>query len=214
MKHRKLSCQQVQEYIDGLSQRQLREKIESSPEYEHIQQCATCQEYFEQAKSLAEKLDKWSVPTRKRSIAAGVMAQIAQLERDRKTKHFSPWSRLPALFVYRLKVPVGAAAAVFIILALSLVLNITGFTTYQESEEKIQVKTDQDISERTKFVHKAKPRIYPGSIQSVRKENVYFFSVSPEVTSTPLVIILGTPGVVPMEPTPQQVSLNSINQSL
>ncbi len=124
MEHRKLSCQEVQEYIEWLSQRQFQEEIENTPEYKHIQQCATCRKYFYQAKSLAEKLDQWSVPTLKRNITAGVMAQIAQLEYDKKTDHFSLLSRLPALFAHRLKVPVGVAAAVFVILTISLILNI------------------------------------------------------------------------------------------
>ena len=110
MEHRKLSCSEIQEYIDGLSQRQFQAKIENSPECEHIQQCVTCREYYDRAKGLSEKLDQWSVPNLKHNITAGVMAQIAQLERDRKIDHFNLWSRFPALFARRLKVPAGGEA--------------------------------------------------------------------------------------------------------
>ena len=125
MQDKKLTCQQTQEYINGLSQCQFQEQIESSPEYEHIQKCVACREYFDQAKSLAERLDQWCVPTPTHNITAGVMVQIAQLEHDKKIDHFSIWSRLTALFIYRLKVPAGVAAAVFVMLTISVFLNIT-----------------------------------------------------------------------------------------
>lgn len=214
MEHKNLSCRQVQEYIYGLSQRQLQEEIEGSPEYEHIQQCAKCREYFERAKSLSEKLEQWSVPTPKRNITAGVMAQIAQLERDRKVEQFSLWSRLPALFIYRLKVPVGVAAAVFVMLAISLFLNITRLSTYEDSKEEMQAKTDQGIAEGIKFAQRIKQKPYPVSIQPGSKGEMCFFGVSPEAAPTPIVIILGVPGVMPIETRPQPVSVNLSNQRL
>ena len=214
MEHKKLFCQQVQEYIDGLSQRQFQEMVESSPEYEHIQQCVTCREYFNGAKSLSDQLDQWSVPPLKRNITVGVMAQIAQLERDRKIDHFSLWYRLPALFAHRLKVPVGVAAAVFVILAVSLILNITRLNIYQSSKEKIQAKTDQPILEGIKFAHRNKQKSYPVTIQPGSKGEMCFFGISPEVAPTPLVIIVSVPGVIPIETTPQPVSVNLSNQSL
>ncbi|MHC4456066.1 MAG: hypothetical protein ACYS0I_03070 [Planctomycetota bacterium] len=214
MEHKKLLCQQVQEYIDGLSQRQLQEEIESSPEYEHIRQCATCREYFERAKSLSEKLEQWSVPTPKRNITAGVMTQIAQLERDTKVEHFSLWSRLPALFIYRLKVPVGVAAAVFVILTVSLFLNITRLDTYPDSKERMQAKTDQSIPEEIKYAYRIKQKTYPVSIQSGSNGQMCLFGVSPEAAPTPIVIILGIPGVIPIETTPRPVSVNLSNQRL
>ncbi|MHC4396638.1 MAG: hypothetical protein ACYS1A_13375 [Planctomycetota bacterium] len=214
MEHRKLSCLKVKEYIDGLSQRQLQEETQSGPMYEHIQQCVACREYFNQAKSLSKKLDQWSVPTLKRGITAGVMTQIAQLERDRKTEHFRPWRRFPALFVYRLKVPVGAAAAVFVILAISLVLNFTRLNTYLDSKGKIQAKTDQTILEGIKFARRDKQKLYPVAIQPGSKTEMCFFGINPELTQTPLVIILGVPGVVPVETTPQPARLNLSNQRL
>ena len=214
MEHKKLFCQQVQEYIDGLSQRQFQEKIESSPEYEHIQQCVTCQEYFNRAKSLSDQLDQWSVPPLKRNITVGVMAQIAQLEHDRKIEHFGLWYRLPALFAHRLKVPVGVAAAVFVILAVSLILNITMLNIYHDSKEKIQAKTEQTILEGIKFAHRNKQKSYPVAIQPGSKGEMCFFGISPEVAPTPLVIIVSVPGVIPIETTPQPVSVNLSNQSL
>ena len=214
MQDKKLTCQQAQEYIDGLSQCQFQEKIESGPEYEHIQQCVACREYFKQAKSLAEKLDQWSVPAPKHNITAGVMAQIAQLEHDKKIAHFSIRSRLAALFVHRLKVPVGAAAAVFVILALSLVLNITKLNIYPDSKEGIQAKTEQSIPEELKFANRIKQKTYPVSIQSGSNGQMCFFGVSPEMSQTPIIIILGVPGVMPLETRPQPVSVNLNNQRL
>lgn len=209
MEHRKLLCRQVQEYIDGLSQRQLSEEIKNAPMYEHIQQCLICRQYLNRAKSLSEQLDQWSVPALKRNITAGVMAQIAQLERDRKIEHFSLWGRLPALFVHRLKVPVGVAAAVFVILAISLTLNITRLNTYLDSKENMQAKTDQTIRQRPVAIQ---PKVI--QIQSGSKEGIYFFGANPEAAPTPLVIILGVPGVIPIEPTVQPVTVNLSNQSL
>jgi hypothetical protein len=221
MKDRKLLCRQVQEYIDELSQRQFHEGLKSGSIHEHIQQCPVCREYFNRAKSLSDQLDQWRVPSAKRSITAGVMAQIAQLESDRKIGHFSLWNRLPALVAYRLKVPVGIAAAVFIILAISLFLNITRLNVYQGSKENIVAETEQPVLEKRKFIRVEEKKSRPVSIrpevvqvQRSSEEGIYFFSVSPEATSTPLVIILGTPGVVPIELKPQTVSHNSINQSL
>ena len=221
MEDKKPSCQQVQEYIDGLSQRQLQKEIKSGPMYEHIQQCLTCREYFNQAKSLSAKLDQWSVPTPKRNITAGVMAQITQLERDRKIIHLGLWSRLPALFAHRLKVPVGVAAAVFVILTSSLILNITRLDIYQEPKEKIQTKTEQTILERIRFADRNKQKSYPVPIQPKvlqiqpgSKGEMCFFGISPEAAPPALVIILGVPGVIPIETTPQPVSVNLRNENL
>ncbi len=214
MQDKKLTCQQAQEYIDGLSQRQSQEKIENSPEYEHIQQCVTCREYFARAKSLSDQLNQWSVPPLKQNITAGVMAQIAQLEHDKKIDHFSLWSRLPALFVHRLKVPVGVAAAVFVMLTISVVLNITKLNIYPDSKEGILAKTDQSIPEEIKFAYRIKQKTYPASIQPVSNGQMCFFGVSPEASPTPIVIILGVPGVMPLETRPQPVSVNLSNQRL
>ncbi len=202
MEHRKLSCSEIQEYIDGLSQRQLQAKIENSPECEHIQQCVTCREYYDRAKGLSEKLDQWSVPNLKRNITAGVMAQIAQLERDRKIDHFNLWSRFPALFARRLKVPAGVAAAVFVMLTASLIFNITSISKYHNPNGNIQQFYPVAIQ----------PKVI--QMQSVSKEEMCFFGMTPEGAATPIVIILGVPGVVPIETTYQPVTANLTNQRL
>lgn len=221
MEDRKLLCRQVQEYVDELSQRQFQEGIKSGLMSEHIRQCPECREYFSRAKGLSERLDEWKVPDSKRNITANVMAQIAQLESDRKIKYFSLCGRLGALIVHRLRVPVGVAAAVFVILAVSLFLNITRLNVYQGSKENILAETEQPVLEGEEIVRVEKQKPRPVSVQPEvvqvqhgSEKGIYFFSVSPEATSTPLVIILGTPGVVPIELKPQTVSLNSINQSL
>ena len=219
MKDRKLLCRQVQEYIDGLSERQFQEGIKSDFMSEHIGQCPECREYFSRAKSLSERLDQWKVPDSKRNITAGVMAQIAQLESDRKIEHFSLWNRLSALVVYRLRVPVGVAAAVFIILAVSVFLNITRINVYQGSKENIVAVTEQPVPEERKFVLIDRQKFHPVQPETVQvqhgsKEGIYFFRVSPEVAPTSLVIILGAPGVIPMETKPQTESHYLINHSL
>jgi len=214
MQDKKLTCQQTQEYIDGLSQRQFQEKTEGCPEYEHIQQCEACKEYFEQAKSLAEKLDQWNVPNPQSNITAGVMAQIAQLEHDKKIDRFSISSRLPALFIYRLKVPFGVAAAVFVMLAISVFFNIAKLNIYPGSKEGIQAKTEQSIPEELKFANRIKPKTYPVSIQPDGNGQMCFFGVSPETSQTPIIIILGVPGVMPLETRIQPVRANLSNQRL
>jgi hypothetical protein len=218
MKDRKLLCRQVQEYIDGLSERQFQEGIKSGFMSEHIGQCPECREYFSRAKGLSEQLDKWKVPDSKRNITADVMAQIAQLESDRK-EHFSLWNRLPALVVYRLRVPVGVAAAVFIILAVSVFLNITRLNVYQGSKEIIVAGTEQSVPEERKFVLIDRQKFHPVQPETVQvqhgsKEGIYFFRVSPEVAPTSLVIILGAPGIMPIETKPQTESHYLINHSL
>ena len=214
MQYKKLTCQQAQEYIDGLSQHQFQEKMESSPVYEHIQQCVTCREYFDRAKSLAERLDQWGVPTLKRNITAGVMAQIAQLEHDRKIEGSHLWSKLPSLFVYRLRVPIGVAAAVFVILTISLIFNITRLNIYQGSKEKTQAKTEQAILEGAKFAYRNKQKSYPVSIYPAGETWVCFLGVIPEGAPTPPVIILGASGIMPIDTTPQRVRVNLRNQRL
>ncbi len=220
MEHRKLLCRQVQEYIDGLSERQFREEIKSGLMYDHIQQCPECREYFKQAKGLSDQLNQWSVPDLKRNITAGVMTQIAQLGSDKKTRRFGLWNRLPALVIHRIRVPVGVAAAVFIILAVSLFLNITRLSIYRDSES-IVAETDKTILQGIEFSHTGRQKSYPVSVrpeavqvQYGGKEGIYFFGVSPEAAPTSLVIILGAPGVIPVETTPQPEKLNFINQSL
>jgi hypothetical protein len=218
MKDRKLLCSQVQEYIDGLSQRQFRKEAEGGLMYDHIQQCPECREYFRQAKDLSDQLNQWTVPDPRRSITAGVMAQIAQLESDRKIERFSLWNRLPALAAYRIRVPAGVAAAVFIILAVSIFLNITGPGIYRDSEG---LTADKKTLQGIEFSRTGRQKPYPVTVrpeavqvQYGGKEGIYFFGASPETAPTSLVIILGAPGIIPVETAPQPEKVSLINQSL
>jgi hypothetical protein len=218
MKDRKLLCRQVQEYIDGLSQRQFREETEGGLMYDHIRQCPECREYFSRAKSLSERLDEWKVPDSKRNITAGVMTQIAQLESDGKRRRFGLWNRLPALAAYRIRVPAGVAAAVFIILAVSIFLNITGPGIYRDSEG---LTADKKILQGVEFSHTGRQKPYPVTVrpdaieaQYDGREGIYFFGASPEIAPTSLVIILGAPGIISVETAPQPEKISLINQSL
>ncbi len=208
MEPRNLSCTQVRQYIDGLSQHQLHEDTKSPLIDEHISQCDTCREYFNRSKTLSDQLDKWNVPAPKRNITTAVMAQIAQLEHDTKIEQVSLWERLPHFFTHRLKVPVSAAAAVIIILTISVTLNIKSFNANLNSSEIILVKENQI---------KTVPIDYPPQvieITSSGKEQMCFFGINPKSATTPLVIILGAPGIIPIETAPKFVTNNSQNQSL
>ncbi|MHC4213540.1 MAG: hypothetical protein ACYSWP_09235 [Planctomycetota bacterium] len=198
-----LSCKQVRQYIDDLSQHQLHEETKSPLIDKHISQCDTCREYFNRAKTLSDQLDKWSVPAPKRNITTAVMAQIAQLEHDKKIEQVSLLNRLPHFFTHRLKVPVSAAAAVIIILSISVILNIKSFNANLNSSKELMTKLPPVYTQ---------PQVI--EITSSGKEQMCFFGINTKSATTPLVIILGAPGIVPIETTPKFVTNNSQNQSL
>jgi hypothetical protein len=112
--------------IDGLSQEGLRSALQSGPVREHVRHCAACRTYLEQARALICHLDAWQAPEPKKDICAGVMTQIAQMERDRRVSPVMFLKQGVALLNVRLRVPASAAAILMAALVVSVTLNIRG----------------------------------------------------------------------------------------
>jgi hypothetical protein len=129
MQPESLTCNAIMEQIDGLSQKGLKSALRSGPVQEHVQHCTACRSYLEKTLALVCHLDTWQVPEPKKDICAGVMTQIAQMERNRRASSVMLLKEGIALLNVRLRVPAAAAAILMAALVVSVTLNIRGIHT-------------------------------------------------------------------------------------
>jgi hypothetical protein len=114
------------EQIDDLSREILQSDLQSGPVQEHVRHCTACRAYLDKARALVCHLDSWQVPAPKKDICAGVMTQIAQMERDRRVSPIIILKRGIGLLNIRLRVPAAAVALLMAALIVSVTLNIRG----------------------------------------------------------------------------------------
>ena len=120
------TCDAIMEQIDGLSRKGLQSALQSGPIQKHVQHCAACRAYLEEARDLAGHLDTWQAPEPKKDLCAGVMTRIAQMERDHRVSPMMFLKQGIALLNVRLRVPAAAAALLTAALVVSVTLNIRG----------------------------------------------------------------------------------------
>jgi hypothetical protein len=124
MQPESFTCSSIMEQIDDLSREVLQSDLQSSPVLKHVRHCATCRAYLEKARALVRHLDSWQVPAPKKDICAGVMTQIAQMERDRRDSPMMFLKQGIGLLNVRLRVPAAAVALLMAALVVSVALNI------------------------------------------------------------------------------------------
>jgi|GEM_PF-2509194 len=197
-----LKCEQIQQTIDEMSGSQLQEAQIQGPVHEHVQVCPACRNHLADALALADHLDQWEVPQAGRNIAASVMAQIAQWERRRARHTPGPWGQVTALLRYRLQIPVAAVVPVLVALTVSVVLNISRVERSPSPQYAMQPQptpstrgADSPVLDRQVMQPKV---VYVGRTQD--SQAIRSFLARPELSPSALIVILGTPPIVPLEP--------------
>ena len=198
-----LKCEQIQQTIDEMSGSQLQEAQIQGPVHDHVQACPACRDHLADALALAERLDQWEVPQAGRNIAASVMAQIAQWERRRARQTPGPWGQVTALLRHRLQIPVAAVVPVLVALTVSVVLNVSRVERSPSPRYAVQPQPttpsipaadtpalDRQVTQ-PKVVYVGRPQ----DSQAIRS-----FLARPELSPSALIVILGTPPIVPLEP--------------
>lgn len=191
-------CEQVREEIDLMGQAELAEARPGGPIHAHVRQCAGCREHLRQALALASRLDQWEVPEPRRNIAAGVMAEVVRLERDRAR------CARPALLGVRLQIPALAAVAALLILAASVALNVA---LLRPPSTPVVTADGRAAAPRAEVAvagtsETGPPVPAPVRVISVNQEPSDFvrsLMTRPQAVPSTLVIILGAPPILQEE---------------
>lgn len=189
-----LICQQIQGQIDQMSQRQLRLAADQGPVCDHVRGCPACKGYLAKALDLASQLDQWEVPQPKRNIVAAVMAELAELEPDQRPARIGLGVRLLSLARYRLQVP--AAAAILITGALITSIGLNVVTRFVRPETKLEIAS---VAAHVPVVQATK--VVPVQVQGT--EPLRSLLTNPAWIPSTVIVILGTPPVMPEEITPR-----------
>ena len=161
MEHNPSICEAIKEEIDGLSQKGFEKARISGPIHDHVQACASCREYFQEALEFASVLDQWGIPQPKENLCARVMTEIAQIERNRRIYLPDLLRQGLDLLRARVRVPAFAAAAVVLALVISVTFNITGShraVITPTATERIEMKAQTTgTSSQAGYVYTADP---------------------------------------------------------
>lgn len=142
------TCRDVRSRIDALLPQDLDGERLDETIRGHLDQCAGCRAYLAKSRSLAAALGAWEVPEPRRNIHAGVMTAIARREHDRRRGELPGGfrERCAALFGYRFRVPAAAAAALLVLLGLSLTWNFVQFGR-SRAERSTLARADRTVFE-------------------------------------------------------------------
>ena len=189
------TCQQIQDQIDQMSQRQLRLAADQGPVRDHVQGCPACKGYLDKALDLAAQLDRWEVPQPKRNIVAAVMAEIAEMEVDQRPARITLGEHLVSLL--RIRIQVSAVAAILVIGALivSIGMNLARSDRPVASRETVAVQANVSVAPATKVV--------PVQVQGTQP--LQSLLANPAMVPGTVIVILGTPPVLPEEITPRLI---------
>jgi hypothetical protein len=187
------TCQQIQDQIDQMSQRQLRLAADQGPVRDHVQGCPACKGYLAKALDLASQLDRWEVPQPKRNIVAAVMAELAELEPDQRPARITLGEHLVSLLRIRLQVPAAAAVLVIGALIASIGMNMIRSNRPVASRETVAVQAHVPVVPVTKVV--------PVQVQGA--EPLRSLMANPAMVPSAVIVILGTPPAMPEEGTPR-----------
>jgi len=119
------TCDSIHLDIEDLTQTQLARMEIPKHIAKHVRSCAGCKSHLDQQLALAEQAEQWTVPAPKRSVGIDVMSQIAQWEHDNSRKTSTFWDDCKRVLRRRIQVPASVAAAIVILLAVSLVINVS-----------------------------------------------------------------------------------------
>ena len=194
------TCESIQRTIDEMSRSELHEAGHQGPVHEHTQRCPTCCAYLEEAWVLDSRLDQWEVPLAKRNIAASVMAEIAQLERQRASRDLGGWGRVIALLRVRLQVPAAAMILLLVVLTVSVILNVSRGGRLSSPRYVVQPPPTQSVSPAK--AQEVDLPVGPVKVTYVATQNsqvMRSFLARPELSPSTVIIILGVPPILPLE---------------
>ena len=193
-----ITCEDIQRRIDEMSGNQLEQIQSHSVIWTHVLQCTVCEAYLDEARSLNTCLDQWEIPEPNRNICAGVMTEIAQLEKDKQRRLYSVWHQLAALFHMRFQVPAAAFSIMVLALAVSVFLNIS---MWQPTEQSPGFALNSEQESATPF-NVTVPTLEPKQVLQVNTEGyseIGSFLSQAQLTPSMYVIILGAPPVQTMD---------------
>jgi hypothetical protein len=193
------TCQQIQDQIDQMSQRQLRLAADQGPVRDHVQGCPACKGYLAKALDLASQLDRWEVPQPKRNIVAAVMAEIAEMEVDQRPARITLGEHLVSLLRIRVQVP--AAAAVLVIGALIASIGMNVIRTHRPVTE--QETSPVAVTIPVAAVQTTGPKVVPVQVQGTQP--LKSLLANPALVPSTVIVILGMPPVMPEEITPRVI---------
>jgi len=188
------TCQQIQDQIDQMSQRHLRLAADQGPVCDHALGCPACMGYLAKALDLAYHLDQWEVPQPKRNIVASVMAEIAEMVPDQRPVRISLAEHLVSLLRIRLQVPAAAAILVLGVLTASISLNVV--SQFARPEPKREIATVTEIVPVAQAI-----KVVPVQVQGA--EPLRSLLANPAMVPSTVIVILGTPPMMPEEITPR-----------
>ncbi|MBP8303534.1 MAG: hypothetical protein KBE04_05335 [Phycisphaerae bacterium] len=186
-----LICQQIQDQIDQMSQRQLRLVADQGPVSDHVRGCPVCRAHLAKARGLASQLDQWEVPQPGRNIVAAVMAELAALETDQRPARITLGEHLMSLLRVRIQVPAAAAILVLGGLVCSIGFNVIGARGPGIRPDPVVVRADVPVDPVTRFV--------PVQVQGA--QSLQSVLANPVLVPGTVMVILGTPPRMPEEST-------------
>lgn len=119
------TCDSIHTEIDDLAQTRLVRMEIPKHIADHVRSCTACKSYLDQQLALAAQAEQWTVPEPKRSVGIDVMSRIAQWEHDKSKETSTFWGDCKRVLRSRVQVPASIAAAVTLLLAVSVVFNIS-----------------------------------------------------------------------------------------
>ncbi len=179
-------CTRIQTEIEEMtaSERQLAQ-IQGEV-FEHVCACPTCQQVLDDLAELDVQLGQWEAPEATGNLTVSVMAGIAQAERDQRCQSFDLRHLLVRVVTYRVQIPAGIAALLFLGLIISLCFNMTRDSLQTEPIALSNPKPTHS----TVPVHQVFNRGY---------DDIQTYMANPELASSPLIIIMGAPPTLPSE---------------
>jgi hypothetical protein len=202
----RLTCQQIQNQIDQMSQRELRLAADDrGPVHDHVEGCPACKGHLSKALDLACQLDQWKVPAPRRNIVAAVMAEIARDEGHPRPQRITLGEHLASLLRVRVQVPAAAAILIIGALIVSIGMNLIRSTQPVRGLDPILVPAGTTV---------VKDRTYPAKVVPAQGlETRRPLLVNPALVPGTVIVILGTPPVLPQEITPR-LTPTPLDQSL
>ena len=207
------TCESIHIIIDDLTQDQL--VCMQIPKHisDHSRSCVFCKSYLDQQIALATQVEQWTVPEPEKPICTGVMTQIAQMEYDKSVNAGVTWAKCVRLFKTRVQIPAAVAAMLLMLLAVSVVFNISSLRRPGVLVQQTSDSLSNPQPENTHIVYQtsAKPRILPASQEL---DAVHPWLSQTQLPTGTMVIILGAPPLPWTESLPKRVHNQSHSLSL
>jgi hypothetical protein len=200
------TCDSIRIQIEDLTQTQLVHMQIPGHIADHVRSCASCKSFLDQQLALATQVDLWSVPEPQKHIGTGVMTQIAQLEHDRLASSPTFWAGCVRVLSYRAQIPVSLAAVVLVVLAVSVVFNVSHPNVPNTFAQEARKHTDTSRTVQMAQPSLSEPRVLQTSHNKLNAIHPWLGQT--QLPASTMVIILGAPPLPWTEslPKPEQKS--------